>query len=64
MPQFREPVAEAATELPTLLSYTPRERARAFVRGAFPKRKWKIIAVRDALETNGIRVVPLPELSF
>jgi AraC-like DNA-binding protein len=37
-------------ELPTLLLYAPRERARAFVRAAFPKRKWKIITVRDVSE--------------
>lgn len=56
MPLSRETGQEPASELPTLLSYTPRERARAFVRGAFPKRKWKIIAVRDALEfRNTIR---------
>src|SRR5688500_233294 len=56
MPLSRENGAELASELPTLLSYTPRERARAFVRAAFPKRKWKIIAVRDAMEfRNTIR---------
>lgn len=37
-------------ELTTLLLYAPRERARAFVRAAFPKRKWKIIQVRDVSE--------------
>ena len=37
-------------ELTTLLLYAPRERARAFVRSAFPKRKWKIIQVRDVSE--------------
>ena len=46
----KEAVVEAAAELPTLLSYTPRERARAFVRAAFPKRKWKVISVRDVSE--------------
>lgn len=46
----KETPADAAPELPTLLSYTPRERARAFVRGAFPRRKWKVIAVRDVAE--------------
>ncbi len=45
----KEPVAETV-ELPTLLAYTPRERARTFVRAAFPKRKWKIVAVRDIAE--------------
>jgi AraC-like DNA-binding protein len=37
-------------ELPTLLVYTPRERARAFVRSAFPRRKWKVATARDANE--------------
>lgn len=39
-----------ATELPTLLAYTPRERARAFVRAAFPKRRWRVLSVRDVAE--------------
>jgi AraC-like DNA-binding protein len=37
-------------ELATLLVYTSRERARAFVRAAFPKRKWKVVMVRDIAE--------------
>ncbi|MDO8502771.1 MAG: AraC family transcriptional regulator [Gemmatimonadaceae bacterium] len=37
-------------ELPVLLVYTARERARAFVRAAFPKRKWKVITARDVTE--------------
>jgi AraC-like DNA-binding protein len=37
-------------ELPTLLVYAPRERARTFVRSAFPKRKWKIVSARDISE--------------
>ncbi len=37
-------------ELPTLLAFTPRERARAFVRASFPKRKWKLVFVRDLTE--------------
>lgn len=37
-------------ELTTLLVYTTRERARAFVRSAFPKRKWKVVMVRDITE--------------
>ncbi len=45
----REAAAEVS-ELPNLLAFTPRERARAFVRGSFPKRKWKIIFVRDLTE--------------
>lgn len=50
MPASREGTADTVSELPTLIAYTPRERARAFVRGAFPRRKWKIIAVRDVAE--------------
>jgi AraC-like DNA-binding protein len=41
-------------ELPTLLVYAPRERARAFVRAAFPKRKWKIVTARDLSEFREI----------
>jgi AraC-like DNA-binding protein len=37
-------------ELPCLIAYTPRERARAFVRASFPKRKWKVVTVRDVAE--------------
>lgn len=37
-------------DLPTILAYAPRERARALVRSAFPKRKWRVIAARDASE--------------
>jgi AraC-like DNA-binding protein len=39
-----------AADLPTILAYAPRERARALVRSAFPKRKWRVIAARDASE--------------
>lgn len=49
MPASKEPSVEAV-ELPTLIAYTPRERARAFVRAAFPRRKWKVITVRDVPE--------------
>jgi len=45
----KAPAVEVA-ELPTLLVYVPRERARAFVRSAFPKRKWKVVGARDANE--------------
>ena len=37
-------------DLPTILAFAPRERARALVRSAFPKRKWRVIAARDASE--------------
>ena len=41
-------------ELPTLLVYAPRERARTFVRAAFPKRKWRIVTARDVSEFREI----------
>lgn len=37
-------------DLPTILAFAPRERARSLVRSAFPKRKWRVIAARDASE--------------
>lgn len=37
-------------EPPTIVAYTPRERARAFVRSAFPKRRWRVVIVRDIAE--------------
>jgi AraC-like DNA-binding protein len=43
-------VVAEGNDLPTLVLYAPRERARAFVRAAFPKRKWKVVAVRDIAE--------------
>lgn len=46
---FKTPAVET-TDLPTILAYTPRERARSLVRSAFPKRKWRLIATRDAAE--------------
>lgn len=49
MPASRESVTDLV-ELPTLIAYTPRERARAFVKAAFPRRKWKVITVRDITE--------------
>ena len=45
---------EFGIEVPTLLLYAPRERARAFVRAAFPKRKWKIVSARDVSEFREI----------
>jgi AraC-like DNA-binding protein len=36
--------------LPTVLVYAQRERARAFVRSAFPRRKWKVVTARDVNE--------------
>ena len=39
-----------SADLPTILAFTPRERARALVRSAFPKRKFRVISPRDAAE--------------
>lgn len=36
-----------ALELSTIAAYTPRERARAFVRSAFPKRRWRVLILKD-----------------
>jgi AraC-like DNA-binding protein len=41
-------------ELPTLLIFAPRERARTFIRTAFPKRKWKTVSVRDVAECREV----------
>ncbi|MBA3340657.1 MAG: helix-turn-helix domain-containing protein [Gemmatimonadaceae bacterium] len=41
-------LAGEGLELPTILAFTPRDRARALVRGAFPKRKWRVITATDA----------------
>lgn len=49
MPASRESATDSVV-LPTLIAWTPRERARAFVKAAFPRRKWKIITVRDLAE--------------
>ncbi|HUQ19707.1 MAG TPA: helix-turn-helix domain-containing protein [Gemmatimonadaceae bacterium] len=42
--------APDSAELPTILAFTPRERARALVRAAFPKRKFRVLSPRDATE--------------
>ncbi len=41
-------------DLPTILTYASRERARSLVRSAFPKRKWRVIAAHDAAEFSSI----------
>jgi len=46
--------APEAAELPTILAFTPRERARALVRSAFPKRKFRVLSPRDAAEFSSI----------
>jgi AraC-like DNA-binding protein len=45
----REPAADTA-ELPAIVAFTLRERARSFARSAFPRRRWKLIPVRDLAE--------------
>jgi AraC-like DNA-binding protein len=42
--------SDEAPELPTILAYVPRDRARALVRSAFPKRKWRVLTARDSAE--------------
>lgn len=39
-----------AADLPTILAYVPRDRARTLVRSMFPKRKWRVICARDSAE--------------
>jgi AraC-like DNA-binding protein len=40
--------------LPSLVVYLERDRARALVRAAFPRRKWKIITTRSAEELEAV----------
>ena len=40
--------------LPSLVVHLERDRARALVRGAFPRRKWKIISTRSADELEAV----------
>src|SRR5206468_9050273 len=40
--------------LPALVVHLERERARALVRSAFPRRKWKIISTRTAEELESV----------
>ncbi len=47
----KESTADAG-ELPTILVYATRDRARALVRAAFPKRRWHVITARDFDEFN------------
>ena len=42
------------TELPSILVFARRDRARSLVRGAFPKRKWRVISARDAAEFRAV----------
>ena len=47
-----ESAADALEPL-TIVAYTPRDRARAFVRPAFPRRQWRIVIVKDIAEFKG-----------
>lgn len=49
MPVSRETPIDAG-ELPTILVYAARDRARALVRTAFPKRRWHVLTARDFAE--------------
>ncbi|HMI48600.1 MAG TPA: hypothetical protein VK481_08010, partial [Gemmatimonadaceae bacterium] len=40
--------------LPSLVVHVARDRARALVRAAFPRRKWKIITTRSAEELEAV----------
>jgi len=42
--------ASDSFEVPTIVAYAPRERSRAFVRAAFPKRRWRVVIVKDVAE--------------
>jgi AraC-like DNA-binding protein len=42
------------SSLPCLVVHLERERARSLVRGAFPRRKWKIISTRSAEELEKV----------
>ena len=46
--------AANGSTLPSLVVHLERERARALVRGAFPRRRWKIISTRSAEELEAV----------
>ena len=46
--------AADALTLPSLVVYLQREKAKALVRAAFPRRRWRIISTRSAEELEGI----------
>ena len=48
------PSSANGTPLPALVVHLERERARALVRSAFPRRKWKIITTRSADELEAV----------
>lgn len=43
-----------AIEPPTIVAYTPRERARTFVKASFPKRRWRVVFIKDLEEFRSI----------
>jgi AraC-like DNA-binding protein len=43
-----------SSNLPTLVVHLQREKAKALVRSAFPRRKWKIVSTRTSEELDGI----------
>src|SRR5689334_24569276 len=46
--------AADASTLPSLVVHLQREKAKALVRAAFPRRRWRIISTRSAEELEGI----------
>ncbi|HEY4735059.1 MAG: helix-turn-helix domain-containing protein [Gemmatimonadaceae bacterium] len=42
------------SNLPTLVVHLQREKAKALVRSAFPRRKWKIVSTRTSEELDGV----------
>ena len=46
--------AADASTLPSLVVHLQREKAKAMVRAAFPRRRWRIISTRSAEELEGI----------
>src|SRR3954469_4689574 len=46
--------AADASTLPSLVVHLQREKAKALVRAAFPRRRWRIISTRSSEELEGI----------
>ena len=46
--------AADGSNLPSLVVHLQRDKARALVRAAFPRRKWKIISTRSSEELEAI----------
>lgn len=43
-------VPDASNSMPTLLVHSARDRTRITIRNAFPRRKWRVVTVRNAVE--------------